>query len=54
MNKRARKHRGVYELYFKDEYLTEAATVIEATELIQRYNKRFNTNSVKLKFRYDN
>lgn len=49
-----RKHKGVYELYFKDEYLTEATTVIEATELIQRYNETFNTNSVKLKFRYDN
>ena len=44
---------GVYELYFKDEYLTEVDKLTEALVLREKYNETLNTNSVKLKFRYE-
>ena len=50
---RHKERPGVYELYFKDEYLTEVNTPPEALMLLENYNTTFNTNSVKLKFKYD-
>lgn len=53
MNKKVRKHRGVYELIYKGEVIDEAETAKEAGTLQMEYNTAFHTNSVKLKFRYD-
>jgi len=48
-----RNRTGIYQLIYKGEVVDEAETVIQATELLQEYNMAFHTNSVKLKFKYD-
>ena len=53
MHKKARKHRGVYELIYKNEVIDEAETAKEAGILQSEYMQAFHTNSIKLKFRYD-
>ena len=45
---------GVYELIYKGEVIDEAETAKEAGKLQMEYNTAFHTNSIKLKFRYDN
>lgn len=54
MNKKSRKHRGVYELIYKGEVIDEADNAKEAGVLQSEYMQAFHTNSIKLKFRYDN
>ena len=45
---------GIYELIYKGEVIDEAETAKEAGKLQMEYNTAFHTNSIKLKFRYDN
>ena len=44
---------GVYELIYKGEVIDEADNAKEAGTLQMEYNTAFHTNSVKLKFKYD-
>lgn len=44
---------GVYELIYKGEVIDEADNAKEAGKLQMEYNTAFHTNSVKLKFKYD-
>jgi len=48
-----RNRTGVYQLIYKGEVVDEAATAKEAGTLQMEYNTAFHTNSVKLKFKYD-
>ena len=48
-----RNRTGIYELIYKGEVIDEAETAKEAGTLQMEYNMAFHTNSVKLKFRYD-
>lgn len=48
-----RNRTGIYELIYKGEVIDEAETAKEAGTLQMEYNTAFHTNSVKLKFKYD-
>ena len=48
-----RNRTGVYQLIYKGEVVDEAETAKEAGTLQMEYNTAFHTNSVKLKFKYD-
>tara|TARA_E500000318_G_C3386518_1_gene144264 strand:+ start:12 stop:194 length:183 start_codon:yes stop_codon:yes gene_type:complete len=44
---------GIYQLIYKGEVIDEADNAKEAGTLQMEYNTAFHTNSVKLKFKYD-
>jgi hypothetical protein len=52
MPKKLRPHIGKYQLIFKKEVIAEAPDVKEACRLLNLYNKKLNTNSIKLNFKY--